>query len=77
MVLKIYGGEARAARTGWLVRELDQDIEIDSSFAPNPGKGMKDEAKSRELEKLNPNVRIPVLVDGDFVLTETCAIHSK
>ena len=35
------------------------------------------QALNDEIRALNPNVRIPILKDGEFVLTESCAIHSK
>ena len=75
----IYGTGGRASRVQWLLREIGGDaanIKIDTRFKPNPGKGMAgDPSLSEELKKLNPNVRIPILKDGDFVLTESCAIH--
>jgi glutathione S-transferase len=35
---------------------------------------LMDPADRRLLEAVNPNSRLPVLVDGDFVLWESCAI---
>ena len=35
---------------------------------------LMDPADRRRLEELNPNSKIPVLQDGDFVLWESCAI---
>jgi glutathione S-transferase len=35
---------------------------------------LMDPADRRRLEELNPNSKVPVLQDGDFVLWESCAI---
>ena len=37
-------------------------------------KNMKDPAERAALLEVNPNGKVPVLVDGDFVLWESCAI---
>jgi glutathione S-transferase len=51
-----------------LSRVLDLDIEIRRVNIP------KLQHYSEEFRKINPLSRIPVLVDGDFVLTESRAI---
>ena len=37
-------------------------------------KNMKDPVERAALLEVNPNGKVPVLVDGDFVLWESCAI---
>jgi glutathione S-transferase len=69
MTLRIYGvARTRAFRALWVAEELGLayehvPVEID-------------EARARESEflKLNPNGRLPLIADGDFVLSESLAI---
>src|ERR1700740_2886871 len=67
--LRIYGiARTRAFRALWVARELGipyehLPIEIGEAGARTP-----------EFLAINPNGRLPVIVDGDFVLFESLAI---
>ena len=67
--LKIYGvARTRAFRALWIAEELELayehvPIEIGEAGARKP-----------EFLALNPNGRLPIIVDGDFVLPESLAI---
>lgn len=67
--MKLYGfGPTRSLRAMWALRELGIDFE----FIPvNLRAG---EAQTTEFLRLNPAGKLPVLVDGDLVLTESAAI---
>lgn len=52
------------------IRNLNLDVEIISVDL------MKGDQMKPEFLKVNPNHQIPVLVDGDFVLTESRAIQA-
>ena len=67
--MKLYGfGPTRSLRALWGHQELGADFE----FVPvNLPKG---ENRSPEFLALNPAGKLPVLVDGDNVLTESAAI---
>lgn len=68
MTVKIYGPAAsRAARALWIVHELGIPFE----HVPTE---MKD-LKSPDYLKVNPNGKVPALVDGDFKLFESMAIN--
>ena len=68
MTIKIYGPAAsRAARALWIVHELDIPFE----HVPMEMK----ELKGAEYLKVNPNGKVPTLVDGDFKLFESMAIN--
>jgi len=68
-LLKIYGiTQSRAFRPLWLVHELNLDFEQ----IPLDYRG--DALRSPDYLALNPNGRIPTLVDGDLVLWESMAI---
>ena len=58
----------RSIRVRWTLQELGVDFE---AINVNLFAG---EAYRPEFLKLNPAAKIPVLVDGDFVLTESAAI---
>ncbi len=68
-MIKLYGVPAsRAFRCLWMLEELGVEYEhVPINFS--------DECKTSEFKKLNPNARIPVLVDGDTVLWESMAIN--
>ena len=68
VTIKIYGPAAsRAARALWIVHELDIPFE-------HIAMEMKD-LKSPDYLKVNPNGKVPALVDGDFKLFESMAIN--
>jgi glutathione S-transferase len=58
----------RSIRARWTLQELGVDFE---AISVNLFAG---EAQRPEFLQLNPAAKIPVLVDGDFVLTESAAI---
>jgi glutathione S-transferase len=67
--LRIYGiARTRAFRALWIAMELGIDYEHLPIEIGDTG------AKTPEFLKLNPNGRLPVIVDGDFVLFESLAI---
>jgi glutathione S-transferase len=67
--LRIYGiARTRAFRVLWVAKELGLD------FEHLPIEIGDDGAKSPEFLAINPNGRLPVIVDGDFVLFESLAI---
>lgn len=58
----------RSLRVLWALRELDAEFEF------VPVDVMAGEASHPDFLRLNPAGKIPVLVDGDLVLTESVAI---
>ena len=67
--MKLYGiGPARSLRPRWTLQELDVPFEFVNVNLP------AGEHYSPAFLAINPAARIPVLVDGDFVLTESVAI---
>jgi glutathione S-transferase len=69
MVMKLYGfGPTRSLRALWGLRELGADFEF------VPVKIPAGEHRRPEFLALNPAGKLPVLVDGDNVLTESAAI---
>jgi glutathione S-transferase len=68
VTVKIYGPTAsRAARALWIVHELGIPFE-------HVAMEMKD-LKGPEFLKVNPNGKVPAMVDGDFKLFESMAIN--
>ena len=68
--LKVYGvPPTRVLRALWLLNELGLDYEL------IPTAPFSEEARSPEFLALNPTGKVPVLVDGDTVLTESSAIQ--
>ena len=63
------GLSPNALRVRAVAAELGLDLEIVGVDLRDP------EAKARDLGPLNPNRKVPVLVDGDFVLWESRAIN--
>lgn len=68
MTVKIYGPtQSRAARPLWIVHELGipfEHVQIE----------MKD-TKGADYLKINPNGKVPAMIDGDLVLFESMAIN--
>jgi len=67
--MKLYGVPAsRAVRSIWAAEEVGVDYELVST-------SYLEESKTPEYLAINPNGRIPALVDGDLVLFESMAIN--
>lgn len=67
--MKLYEfGPTRSTRVRWILQELGVDFE---AVSVDIARG---ELRSGEFLELNPAAKLPVLVDGDFVLTESAAI---
>jgi glutathione S-transferase len=67
--MKLYGfAPTRSIRPLWVLRELDVEFEYVSVDAT------KGENRRPEFLALNPAGKVPVLVDGDLVLSESVAI---
>jgi len=75
-MIKVYGvPQSRAFRVLWALRELGLEFEkIDRHTRPVPT-SIAGGTRSAEFLKLNPNGKIPVLVDGTTVLWESMAIN--
>jgi len=69
-MIQVYGSpHSRAFRTLWMLDELGleyQNIAVDTHAGEN---------RRPELLALNPNGRVPILVDGDVVVWESMAIN--
>jgi glutathione S-transferase len=59
---------SRAANTVWAVEEIGQPYELEFVDI------MKGEQKAPAIMKLNPMGKLPVLVDGETIVTENAAI---
>jgi glutathione S-transferase len=69
-MLKLYGNaKSRAARCLWMLEEIGEPYHLIEKSTRT------DELQSAEYLRLNPNARIPTLVDGDLVLWESMAIN--
>lgn len=67
--MKVYFAPAsRAVRTVWLLEEIGLDYELERFEL-----GQK-EMRAPEYTKINPNGRVPTLIDGDVTLSESTAI---
>jgi glutathione S-transferase len=68
-MIRIYGSNiSRAQRCLWMLHELDVPFEHIAT-------GFGADSKAPEYMALNPNGRVPTLVDGDLVLWESVAIN--
>jgi len=69
-MLRLYGNtRSRALRCLWMLEEIGQPYELIEKTL------RADDLQSAEYLRLNPNARIPTLVDGDLVLWESMAIN--
>jgi glutathione S-transferase len=69
MKMKLYEfGPTRSIRARWTLQELGVD------FEPIRVNLLAGEHRRPEFLKINPAGKLPVLIDGDFVLTESVAI---
>jgi glutathione S-transferase len=67
--MKLYGfGPTRSLRALWSLRELGVDFEFEVVNL------LAGDHQRPEFLRLNPAGKVPVLVDGDLVLTESAAI---
>lgn len=69
-MLQLYGiPRSRANRCLWMLEEMGQPYElVEKSAHP-------DDLQTAEYLRLNPNARIPTLVDGELVVWESLAIN--
>ena len=69
-MLHLYGNaKSRAMRCLWMLEEIGEPYQlIEKSTRP-------DDLQTPEYLRLNPNARIPTLVDGEVVLWESMAIN--
>src|SRR5262249_56040329 len=69
-MLQLYGNpRSRAMRCLWMLEEVGQPYQlVDKSLRA-------EDLQSAEYLRLNPNARIPTLVDGNLVLWESMAIN--
>ncbi|MFA1623987.1 glutathione S-transferase family protein [Rhizobium mongolense] len=68
-MMKLYGlGPTRSLRALWALQELDAEFEF------VPVNLLAGENRRPDFLRLNPAGKLPVLVDGDLILTESAAI---
>jgi glutathione S-transferase len=69
----LYGvSGSRAIRSIWMAEELAAEIGFDYVHVPTH---FIDESKTPEYKAINPNGRVPALVDGDVTMFESLAIN--
>jgi glutathione S-transferase len=69
-MLQLYGNSrSRAMRCLWMLEEMGKPYQLIEKTT------RADDLQSAEYLRLNPNARIPTLVDGDLVLWESMAIN--
>lgn len=69
-MLQLYGNAlSRATRCLWMLEEVGEPYELIEKSA------RADDLQRADYLRLNPNARIPTLVDGDVVLWESMAIN--
>ena len=69
-MLQLYGNpKSRAMRCLWMLEEMGKPYQLIEKST------RIDDLQSAEYRRLNPNARIPTLVDGDLVLWESMAIN--
>jgi glutathione S-transferase len=70
MMLQLYGNpRSRAMRCLWMLEEMGTPYQLIEKST------RADDLQSADYRRLNPNARIPTLVDGDLVLWESMAIN--
>ena len=69
-MMKLYGVlMSRANRCMWMLEEMGQPYElVETSAHP-------DDLRTTEYLRLNPNARMPTLIDGDLMVWESLAIN--
>jgi glutathione S-transferase len=69
-MLQLYGNpRSRAMRCLWMLEEMGTPYQLIQKST------RADDLQSADYRRLNPNARIPTLVDGDLVLWESMAIN--
>jgi glutathione S-transferase len=69
-MLQLYGNpKSRAMRCLWMLEEMGEPYQLVDKTT------RADDLQSAEYLALNPNARIPTLIDGDLVLWESMAIN--
>src|SRR5215472_14447237 len=69
-MLQLFGNpRSRAMRCLWMLEEIGQPYQLIEKST------RADDLQTTEYRRLNPNARIPTLVDGDVVLWESMAIN--
>jgi glutathione S-transferase len=69
-MLQLYGNSrSRAMRCLWMLEEMGKPYQLIEKST------RADDLQDSEYLRLNPNARIPTLVDGDLVLWESMAIN--
>jgi len=69
-MLQLYGNpRSRAMRCLWMLEEMGKQYQLIEKSTRT------DDLQSAEYLQLNPNARIPTLVDGDLALWESMAIN--
>jgi glutathione S-transferase len=69
-MLQLYGNpRSRAMRCLWMLEEMGKPYQLIEKTT------RADDLQSANYRRLNPNARIPTLVDGDLVLWESMAIN--
>lgn len=69
-MLQLYGNpRSRAARCLWMLEEIGQPYQLVEKST------RVEDLQAPEYLRLNPNARIPTLVDGDVVIWESIAIN--
>jgi glutathione S-transferase len=69
-MLQLYGNSrSRAMRCLWMLEEMGEPYQLIEKSTRT------DDLRSPEYLRLNPNARIPTLVDNDVVLWESMAIN--
>ena len=72
-MIRLYGSPiTRAQRVMWMLDELGLEYEHIGAVLPTK---LPKSISAEEIKELNPSGKVPVLVDGDWVLTESFAIN--